>query len=363
MSKRTFIFLAVLLLVLAGPAFLKYRQIQVAMGSMAGNMAPAANVEAAQVRHEQWQTRISAVGTLNARDGIDVKNEVEGVVETIHPASGQHVEKGDLLVSINDDVEQADLAALQAQEALAQANFDRIRRMWEKQTASQREYDDASAALQVARANIAQLQARIAKKNVRAPFSGVLGIRNVSKGQYVSPGTRLFSLQDHSVLYADFSVPESHFPNTRPGLEVQFRVSAYPDRTFTGEVKAIEAKIDESTRNINVRAELLNQESLLLPGMYADIYLVLAEPTERLLVPATAVVFSSFGDAVFVVKQDENGQTIAQRIQVTIGEQRGDLVEILTGLAGDEMIVQAGTNKLMNNTRVTVNEQRRLKVQ
>ncbi len=133
--------------------------------------------------------------------------------------------------------------------------------------------------------------------------------------------------------------------------------------TFTGEVRAIEAKVDEATRNISVRAELVNEEGLLLPGMYAEIHLVLAEPTGRLLVPATAIVFSSFGDAVFVVKQDENGQTIAQRIQVTTGEQRGDLIEILSGLAGDELIVQAGTNKLTNNAPVTVNDQQRLKVQ
>jgi len=363
MAKRTVIFLAVLLLLMAGPAFIKYKQIQVAMASMAGNARPAANVEAAEVRHEMWQTRISAVGTLTARDGIDVKDEVGGVIETIDAESGQHVKQGDLLVSINDDVEQADLVALQAQETLAQANFDRTRRMWEKKTASQREYDDASSALQVAQANLTQVRARIAKKNIRAPFSGVLGIRNISKGQYVSPGTKLFSLQDHSVLYTDFSIPESYFPRTKPGLEVQFRVSAYGDQDFTGEVKAIEAKIDESTRNISVRAELLNEEGLLLPGMYADIDLVLAEPTERLLVPATAIVFSSFGDAVFVVKQDDSGQNIAQRIQVTIGEQRGDVVEILTGLAGDELIVQAGTNKLMNNAPVTINEKRRLKVQ
>ncbi len=174
MAKRTIIFLAALLLLMAGPAFIKYKQIQLAMASMAGNTRPAANIEAAEVRHEMWQTRVAAVGTLTARDGIDLKNEVEGVIETIHAASGQQVEAGDLLVSINDDVEQADLVALQSQEVLAQANFDRTRRMWEKQTASQREYDDASSTLQVAQANMAQVRARIAKKNIRAPFSGVL---------------------------------------------------------------------------------------------------------------------------------------------------------------------------------------------
>lgn len=361
MLKRTTIFLALLLLIMAGPAFIKYKQIQVAMASMSANVMPPTSIEATEVRHEQWKTRVAAVGTLNARDGIDLKNEVEGVIETIHVDSGQRVKEDDLLVSINDDVEQADMESLRAQKALAEANFDRTNRMWEKKTASEREYDDASSALQVAQANLAQVRARIAKKNIRAPFDGVLGIRNVSKGQYVAPGTKLFSLQDYSLIYADFSVPEGNFPKINPGLEVQFEVSAYPERTFIGEVQAIEAKVDEATRSISVRAHLENEEGLLLPGMYADIFLVLDEPVSRLLVPATAITFSSFGDSVFVVEQNEQGQAIAQRVPVTTGEQRGDLVEILSGLDGDELVVQAGTNKLKNGTPVSINAQRRLK--
>lgn len=363
MIKRTAIFLVILLLVLSVPAFFKYQQIQSAMSSMGGGGMPPTAVEAAVVRHEMWQDRVAAVGTLTARDGIDVKNEVEGVIETIHVESGQRVETGDLLVSINDDVEQADMAALQAQVTLAEANFERSRSLWEKGTGSEREYDDARSALQVAQANLARIRARIAKMNIRAPFGGVLGIRNVNKGQYVSPGTELFSLQDHAVLYTDFSVPESHFPDIRPGLEVQFKVSAYPETVFTGDVEAIESRVDEMTRNIGVRASLANEQGLLLPGMYADIYLVLAQPTERLLVPSTAIVFSSFGNSLFVVKPGEGGQDVALQVQVSTGEQRGDLVEILTGLSGDELIIQAGTNKLRNNAPVTVNDQQRLKVQ
>ncbi len=361
MIKRTTIFLVALLLLMSGPAYIKYRQIQVGMAAKAANTMPSVSVEAVKVRHEMWQDRVAAVGTLTARDGIDLKNEVEGVIEAIHTESGQHVQEGDLLVSINDDVEQADLVALQAQESLAKANFERTRRMWDQKTASEREYDDARSALQVAQANLTQVRARIAKKNIRAPFSGVLGIRNVNTGQYVSPGSKLFSLQDNSVLYTDFSVPESYFPDIRPGLEVQFRVSAYPDTVFVGAVQALESKVDESTRSLNVRAQLMNEQGLLLPGMYADIFLVLAQPVARLVVPATAMVFSSFGDAVFIVRAGEQGQKIAQRIQVTTGEQRGDLVEILSGLTGDELVVQAGTNKLKNNVPVSVNERRRLK--
>ena len=190
--------------------------------------------------------------------------------------SGQQVAEGDLLVTLNDDVEQADLVSLEAQEDLARSNFDRIDRMWKKKTISETEFDNARSNLQVAQANLVQIQARLAKKTIRAPFAGVLGIRNVSKGQY------------------------------------------------------------------------------------ADIYLVLDQPTERLVVPSTSIVFSSFGASVFIVKQNDEGQPVAQRIQILTCEQRGDQVEILEGLQGDEQVVQAGTSKLRNNTPVVVNQLARL---
>jgi len=361
MTKRTVVFIVLLLLVLSVPAFIKYQQIIEGMAQSGGNAMPPSTVEVTQVRQEQWQSRVAAVGTLTAREGIDVSNEVEGVIEMIHVTSGQRVEKGDLLVTLNTDVEQADLVSLQAQEELAQSNFDRVESVWKKKTISESEFDGASSNLRIAQANLAQVRARIAKKTIRAPFTGVLGIRNVSTGQYVSPGTMLFSLQDYELLYADFSVPESYFPEMTPGLDVHFQVSAFPGKTFTGLVEAIDAKVDEATRNINVRAQLQNHDAMLLPGMYAEIYLVLEQATERLLVPSTAIVFSSFGDAVFVIKQDQQGNQVAQRVQVTTGEQRGDLVEILEGLSGNEQVVQAGTSKLRNNTLVTVSERRRLK--
>lgn len=360
MTKRIIVFFTVLLLLLAGPAFIKYQQIQKGMAAFASRSMPPSSVEVIDVQHEHWQARVAAVGTLTARDGIDVSNEVEGIIETIHVASGEHVAEGDLLVTLNDDVEQADLVSLQAQESLARANFDRVNRMWKKKTISETEFDNASSNLQVAQANLVQIQARLAKKSIRAPFAGVLGIRNVSKGQYVPPGTKLFTLQDHDVLYADFSVPEGHFPEISRGLEVHFKVSASPGKVFVGSVEAVDAKVDEATRNINIRALLQNDEGLLLPGMYADIYLVLDKPTQRLVVPSTSIVFSSFGDSVFIVRQNDEGQSVAQRVQVIIGEQRGDQVEITEGLQGDEQVVQAGTSKLRNNTPVVVNQLARL---
>ncbi len=361
MLKRTAIFVSLLLLVIAGLGFIKYLQIQQGMAMMAAGAPPPASVEVATAITTQWQPRVSAVGTLTAREGIDVSNEVEGIVEKIHIESGQWVNKGDLLVSLNDDVEQADLVSFKAQAELARVLFKRNESMWKKKTISETDYDSARSNLQVAQANVMQTKARIAKKSLRAPFSGVLGIRHVSTGQYVAPGTLLVSLQDYSVLYTDFAVPEKYLPHVKQGLEVRFRVSAYPERTFIGSVQAVDAKVDEATRNISVRAQLSNKESLLRPGMYADIDLMLNQPADRIIVPATAIVYSSFGDALFIVEKNEQGNDVAKRLQVETGEQRGDMVAILQGLKGGEQVVQAGTSKLRNNAPVSIAEQPRLK--
>ena len=360
MFKRNVIFIFLLLLVISGLGFIKYRQIQQGIATMSAAAPPPASVEVNMAKRVQWQPRVSAVGTLTGREGIDVSNEVEGIVETIYFTSGQHVEKGELLVSLNDDVEQADLVSFKAQEDLARTLFRRTEDMWKKKTISETEFDNAHSSLKVAQANVVQTRARIAKKSIRAPFTGVLGIRQISTGQYLPPGTMLVSLQDYSLLYTDFAVAEKYFPEVETGLEVRFRVSAYDDRVFVGRVQAVDAKVNESTRNISVRAQLINEENLLRPGMYADIDLMLDQSADTVVVPATAIIYSSFGNALFVVEEDDKGSNIARRVQVTTGEQRGDQVAILKGLNGGEQVVQAGVSKLRNNSPVTVTEQVRL---
>lgn len=361
MLRRNVIFIFLLLLVIAGLGFIKYQQIQQGMAMMAASAPPPVSVEVSTALQLQWQPRVAAVGTLTAREGIDVSNEVEGVIETIHIESGQQVKKGELLVSFNDDVEQADLTSFKAQEELAATVYKRTKGMWQKKTISESEYDTARANLKVAQANVRQTRARIAKKSIRAPFDGVLGIRHVSTGQYVSPGTMLVSLQDYSILYTDFAVPEKFLPAIVPGLKVGLHVSAYNHRQFVGEVQAVEAKVDEATRNISVRAALNNEDGLLRPGMYADVSVELNQPADRIIVPATAIIYSSFGNALFVVEENDQGEMIARRVQVTLGEQRGDQLAILSGLNGGEQVVQAGASKLVNNSAVTIKEQVRLK--
>ena len=361
MWKRTIIALAVLLLIIAGLGGIKYQQIKEGMAMMAASVPPPSAVEVTPAKQMNWQPHVTTVGTLTAREGIDVTTEVEGVVEKIHFRSGQRVRQGDLLVTLNDDVEQADLERLKAQEELALTLFERMQKLWKQNAMSETEYDQATSNFKVVQANLLATKARIAKKTIRAPFSGVLGISHANTGQYVSPGDGLVALQDYSVLYADFAIAERFLPDVREGLMVDFRVSAYPDQTFSGEVIAIDAKVDETTRNVNVRAQLANERNLLRPGMYAEINLILDKPGDHIVVPVTAIVFSSFGDSLFVVDKNDNGDLVAKRVTVTTGEQRGDQIAILSGLKGSEQVVQAGVSKLRNNAPIAISEQPRLK--
>jgi membrane fusion protein (multidrug efflux system) len=361
MIKRNLIFLVLLLAVITGLAYIKYQQIQEGMAMMAAGAPPPSTVEAIPAQILRWQPRVSAVGTLTAREGIDLRNEVAGVVKTVHFESGHRVAAGDLLVSLADEVEQADLQSIKAQEELAQSQFTRNKNMWKKKTISETAYDNARSNLLVAKANVEQIQARIAKKSIRAPFAGVLGIKQISTGQYVALGTMLVSLQNYNQLFTDFSVSERYFPEISPGQQVQFRVSAYGEKIFVGKVLAVDVKVNELTRNISVRAELTNTDGLLRPGMYTDIDLILSKQSDTIVVPATSVVYSSFGDALFVVEENDKGQLIARQVLVTTGEQRGDLVAIASGLQGDELVVQAGIGKLRNNSPVVLAEQVRLK--
>jgi len=347
---RTIISLSLLLLVIGGIGAVKYTQVQNAMAVMNSTSQPRAAVEVTTATVVDWLPMLVAVGSLNAREGIDVTAETGGIIEEIHFQSGQRVKKGDLLVSLNDDVEQAELRVLQEQLELAKTVFKRIKGMWEKKAASDNEYDEAAANVRILEANIEATRAIIEKKAIRAPFSGILGIREVDRGQYISPGTALVSLQDASTIYADFSVPERYLPELATGLRVRIHTSAYPDALFEGEVTALEAKVDESTRNIQIRAELPNEDYRLRPGMYADVSLVLGIPSPRVVVPATSIVFSSFGDAVFTVDKNDREELVARHQLVSIGEQRGDYVAISSGLQGGERVVSAGVNKLRNGT-------------
>lgn len=321
---------------------------------------PPAVVASAEVRAETWSPVLEAVGSLVANQGVDVTNEVAGQVREIHFRSGDTVKKGAVLVRLEDDVDRADLEGLVAARELAEIQFARAQRLFsENQAVPKANVDEAQARLAGARADVLAQQALIAKKQLRAPFTGRLGIRLVNVGQYLAPGSPIVRLEALDPLYADFSVPERHFARLAEGQPVEVRVRTYPGEVFNGKIAALNPGVDSATRTVRVRAELSNRDGRMRPGMFAEVRLTLSQPREVLVVPSMAVTYQPYGDTVFVIKEgdpDKGGGLMAESRIVETGEVRGGDVEVVSGLAAGEKIVRAGHVKLRNGMPVKVDD-------
>ena len=351
MLLRLFLVILFLGALLGGIFAWKQHQMQ-QQAAMGGPPTPPV-VAAAEVEQEDWQPRLTAVGSLVANKGIFVTNEVAGQVREIHFESGQPVEKGDLLVQLDDSVDQADLRGLIAQRDLAEIKVGRFGKLLKDRSASQSDYDEASAELDSAKAAVAAKEALIAQKRITAPFSGQLGIRILDLGEYLAPGSRIVPLDAFEPIFADYALPERHLPEIAVGKQVQVEVAAYPEKAFDGTVTAINPGVDEKTRSIRVRAILQNKERLLRPGMFAEVATLLPAREHLLTLPRTAITFAAYGDTVFLIIE-KDGQTMVERRQVTTGQARGGRVEILDGLVPGDRVVMGGQIKLRNGQPVTV---------
>jgi membrane fusion protein (multidrug efflux system) len=324
------------------------------MGAMASTPPPPAVIAAAEVATETWVPYLTAVGSLVATQGVYVTNEVVGQVESIRFTSGGRVKKGDLLVTLDADVDRADLAGLEAERRLAEVQFERTSRLFKQDQAVPRsDLDAARARLENARAQVAARQALVAKKQIRAPFSGVLGIRQVNVGQYLPAGSEIVLLQALDQVYADFSLPERDLGRVATGLPVAVRVQPYGDEAFAGEITALDPGVDAATRNVRVRATLDNPDGRLRPGMFADVVVRLPEQRQVLTVPETAVLYQPYGDTVFVIREKDGG-LVAERVPITTGEVRDGQVEVATGLEAGQRVVSAGHVKLRNGQAVQI---------
>jgi membrane fusion protein (multidrug efflux system) len=351
MLARLLVVVLLLGLLLGGIFYLK--QQQTAQQAAMGGPPPPPVVAVADVRREDWQPRLRAVGSLVATQGIFVTNEVPGQVREIDFESGEGVRRGDLLVQLDDSVDQADLRGLIAQRDLARIKLNRFGKLLRDRSASQSDYDEAKAQLDSAEAAVAAEEALIAKKRVTAPFDGMLGIRIVDVGEYLPPGSNIVPLQALEPIYADYALPERHLPQIAVGKEVVVRVSAYPDREFQGSIAAINPGVEERTRSVKVRAVLENGERLLRPGMFAEVATVLPARVGLATVPRTAISFAPYGATVFRIREEGGGATVERR-QVTTGESRGGRVEIREGLQPGDRVVMAGQVKLRNGQAVTI---------
>jgi membrane fusion protein (multidrug efflux system) len=358
MATRLFAVIIILGLLFAGLFGVKYWQSRQTAGQ--GEMQqPPVTVAVATVEQQQWQPYLEAVGSLVANREVFVSLEVAGQVREILFESGARVTAGELLLQLDDSVDQAELKGLQAERRLAQLEFARAEKLLTDKLASQSNYDQAQARLQNADAQLDAKRALIAKKAIRAPFSGELGIRQVNIGQYLEPGAQIVSLQQLDPVYVDYALPERHLSLLAPGQAVRIRVKAFPAEQFAGRISAIDPRVDRNTRSARIRATLANPDLQLRPGMFAEVQTLLPERDNVLTVPRTAITYNPYGDAVFVV-QEKDGDRIVERRQVETGSVRDDRVEVTAGLSPGEQVVSAGQLKLRNGTRVVIDNSVRL---
>lgn len=352
MIKRLIIVLLSLALVFGGVAAWKYAQIK-KMSAFASMGPPPAVIATATVQHQQWQPHLSAVGSLVASQGVFVSNQIAGQVTGISFDSGETVTAGQTLVQLDDEVDRAELKARLAALKLAQLEFERTAKLMKNRSASQADYDKARATLDGAKALIASAQASIHKKAIQAPFDGVLGIRQVDLGQYLPAGAPIVSLQALNPLFADYNLPERYLGQVAVGHEVRVKVQAYADKTFSGRISVVSPRVEAGTRSLRLRATLDNPDTLLRPGMFAQIDTLAPAQREVLTLPQRAITYNPYGDAVFLVIE-KDGKRIVQNQTVQTGEVRQGQIEILEGLKEGDVVVSAGLNKLRNGQPVQI---------
>nr|WP_246462600.1 efflux RND transporter periplasmic adaptor subunit [Pelagicoccus albus] len=316
---------------------------------------PPAAVTSAKADSQTWEQTVKATGTLSASRGVMVSSEVPGTVSEIFFESGQKVEKGDLLISLDDSTEQAQLRAAEASFQLAAVNLKRSKDLLGSRTISQSEFDSAEATASQASAQLEQIKSSIEKKRIVAPFSGTLGIRLVDIGEYISPGTAIASLQQLSPIYVDFSLPQKQLLSADTGYPLEVTIDSYPGASFRGEVEALNPDLDAATRTFRVRGILPNEDGKLRPGMFASVKVVQPEPMEIVAVPSTAIYYQAYGNSVFVIKpaEDGSGSVVEQRF-VELGKTKGDFVAVLKGVEPGEEVATAGVFKLSNGRNVVV---------
>ena len=374
LRRRMLIMLGVVLLVvllLAGyKAFSIYQQIQ-----QFSAPKPPISVAVATASERPWQSRLPAIGTLKALQGVDLSLEIAGTVKALQFESGQKVRIGQPLLQMDSDVEKALLGTAQADLGLAQVEYGRGSRLVGDQAISKGDFDKLAAQLKKASATVAQLNASLAKKSILAPFSGTIGIRQVDVGDYLASGTVIATLQDLSSLYVDFHVPEQSLPKLSVGQIAWVTVAAYPDQTFEATISAINPRVDDATRNVLIRATLPNPEGKLLPGMFANLQVLLPGPKTRIVLPESAITYTLYGNSVYVVvtkktaegapEKDAKGedQLIVDRRFVETGERRDGLVIITKGIKPGEQVVSGGQLKLDNGAHVAISADKTLQAE
>jgi membrane fusion protein (multidrug efflux system) len=365
MSKKVILFIVAFVacaVVIAGSLFfIKISQFK-AMGEAGAAMAaamPPTTVTAAPAGQDTWGDSLSAPGSLEAVQGVTMAAETSGKVVKIGFEPGATVQAGDLLIELDTTTESAQLQAAEATAALAKANLDRARELRQSSTNSPADLDAADAQAKQALAQAESIRSVIAKKTIRAPFAGRLGLRLVNLGQILREGDTITTLQTLDPIYVNFSLPQQQLAQLVPGTAVRVTSDATPGKVYAGEINAVSPQVDAATRNISVQAKIANLDETLRPGMYATVEVVLPTKVPVLIIPVTAVLYAPYGDSVFVVdeqKDEKSGKTVQVLRQqfIRIGASRGDFVSVVDGLKAGEVVVTSGVFKLRPGTHVVI---------
>jgi membrane fusion protein, multidrug efflux system len=362
MLKRMIVMLTVTLLIVAGLGFVKFQQIQTAIAEGAAYQTPPEAVTTVVAEQEEWPATLNAIGTVAAVQGVTVSADLPGTVERILFESGQAVRAGDVLAILDTRQEQAQLTAVEARLELARLTFERMQGLLQERVISQAEFDRATADFRQSEAQLGEIRAVIQRKTIRAPFSGVLGLRQVNLGQYLAGGDPLVTLQSLHPIHVNFGVPQQSAALVPVGRTVRVTTDATGASNGgarSGRVTAIDSLIDEATRNIQIQATLPNPGGTLRPGMFVQAEVALGPSQPVIALPASAVNYAPYGDSVFVVSEmkGDDGRPyrgVRQQI-VKLGPARGDQIAVLSGIKPGDEIVTSGVFKLRNGAAVQIN--------
>jgi membrane fusion protein (multidrug efflux system) len=361
MAKRMILTLGALVAIVAALGFVKFKQIQVAIAEGAAFQPPPEAVTTVVAQEEQWPATLGVIGTVAAVQGVTVSADLPGIVDRISFESGRAVSAGDVLVQLDTRQERAQLAAVEAQRDLARVDFGRMQDLLQERVVSRAEYDRAVADQRQSEARVDEILATIERKTIRAPFTGILGIRQVDRGQYLSAGDAIVSLQSLNPIYVNFGVPQQSVAQVGTGRRVNITSGDLAGAQFIGRVTAIDSIVDEATRNVQVQSTLPNPDGKLRPGMFVQVEVVVGANRRVIALPSSAVNYAPYGDSVFVVTdlKGSGGQTyrgVRQQF-VKLEGARGDQVAVISGVSPGDEVVTSGVFKLRNGAAVLVNNE------
>lgn len=361
MLKRMLLMLAIIVAVLGGLGFAKYRQIQAAIAQGASFQPPPSAVTTIIAKRETWPSTLSVIGTTQAIQGVTVSADLPGTVAKIDFESGKRVHAGDVLAELDTRQERAQLAAAEADSELARVNYGREQKLVAEGVVARNEYDNALDQLKSTEAKVGEIRATIERKTIRAPFTGILGIRQIDLGQYLAAGQAIVPLQSVNPIYVNFGIPQQSTSEIRVGRTLRVSCDDLPGVQFSGRVTAMDSVVNESTRNIQVQATLENPGGRLRPGMFVNVQVTSGGSRDAITLPASAINYAPYGDSVYVVTTltDPKGKTyqgVRQQI-VKLDGSRGDQVAVVSGINPGDQVVTSGGFKLRNGAPVVVNNQ------